>query len=92
MTKNELAKNVKAALELHSIDEAAKVFDKVTEVIAAAVKSGEDVTLGNLGKFVVVERAARKGRNLQTGEVIDIPACKVVKFKPSAAAKKMVNE
>lgn len=92
MTKNELAKNVKAALELHSIDEAIKVLDKVAEVIAAAVKSGEEVTLGNLGKFVVAERAARKGRNPQTGEVIDIPACKAVKFKPSAAAKKMVNE
>jgi DNA-binding protein HU-beta len=47
------------------------------------------VTLVGFGTFKVVHRAARKARNPQTGEAIDVPAKTVPKFKPSKAMKEM---
>ena len=54
------------------------------EAVTEALKSGEKVTLVGFGTFMVAERAARTGRNPQTGEKIEIPARKVVKFKPGS--------
>ena len=63
---------------------------KVQEILDAAVataqvhlKLGDDVVFGNLGKLSAAKRAAREGRNLHTGEKIQIAAKTVVKFKPS---------
>jgi len=65
-----------------------RLFNKFVEEL----KAGRDVTLPGIGKLVVVETQARKGRNPQTGEEIDIPAGKRVKFKPSKAIKEALNE
>jgi DNA-binding protein HU-beta len=54
------------------------------ESIAGALKKGESVQLIGFGTFSVAERAARKGKNPQTGQVINIPAKKVAKFKAGA--------
>ncbi len=51
--------------------------------IASALKKGERVAIPGLGIFSVKKRAARKGRNPRTGEVIQIPARKVVTFRPA---------
>ena len=53
---------------------------------------GEDITFIGFGKFEVAERAARTGRNPQTGEEITIEAKKVVKFKPGKALSEAVNK
>lgn len=92
MLKGEFTKRVKEALGLSSVKAADETVDKLFELIAEIVKTGEEVPIGCMGKFVVVEQAARKCRNLQTGETIDVPAKKKVKFKPSAAAKKLMIE
>lgn len=92
MLKSEFAKKVKEALNLNSIKAAEETIDKFTALLADIVKAGDDAPLGNLGKFVVVERAARKCRNPQTGETMDVPAKKAVKFKAAAAFKKAVSE
>ena len=60
----------------------------LTDVLA----EGEDVNLTPFGKFEVVERAAREGRNPQTGETMSIPAKNAVKFKPSKGLKEIVNQ
>jgi DNA-binding protein HU-beta len=60
---------------------AGKVVQSIQKSIAAALQEGENVTLIGFGTFSVKERAARTGRNPQTGEEIQIPAKKVVKFK-----------
>ena len=49
---------------------------------------GEDVVLIGFGNFVVTNRAARTMRNIQTKEMIDIPACKAVRFKVGKELKK----
>ena len=92
MLKPEFVKKVKEALALNSDKAAADVVDKFTALVAEIVKSGEEVPLGCLGKLVVAERAARKCRNPQTGETMEVPTKKVVKFKQAGAFRKMVNE
>lgn len=64
------------------------VFSAVSEVLG----EGDSVNLTPFGKFEVVTRAARTGRNPQTGESLEIPEKKAVKFKPSKGLKEYVNE
>lgn len=92
MTKDEFAKKIKEQLNLSSQAVALEVINKVADTIVEAVKSGDEITLPNVGKFSAVERSARKGRNPLTGETIEIPAKKAVKFKVSNSIKKAINE
>lgn len=92
MTKADLVKKVQEALSLNSQKEAAEKLDKFVEVLVDVVKSGEELTLGDLGKFETVTRAERTCRNPQTGEQMKVPAKKAVKFKPAGKLKKMINE
>lgn len=92
MNKHEFMSKVKETLELSSIDKANDTVNKLSKLIVDLVKSGEEVSFGDLGKFVVKESAARKGRNPQTGEVIDIPAKKAMKFKIAKKAKDSINQ
>ncbi|MDO4670795.1 MAG: HU family DNA-binding protein [Aerococcus sp.] len=64
------------------------VFDSVQEFLA----NGENVQVIGFGNFEVRERAARKGRNPQTGEEIEIPASKVPTFKAGKALKDAVKK
>jgi len=50
--------------------------------VVDAMKRGDRVTIFGFGSFRVVERAVKRGWNIQTGESLEIPAHKVVKFKP----------
>jgi DNA-binding protein HU-beta len=63
------------------------VFGEIENGLKQAKKDGK-YTIGNFGTFSVQKRAARKGRNPQTGEQIKIKASKVLKFKPAAQLKK----
>jgi DNA-binding protein HU-beta len=70
---------------------AGEALDAVIAAIANALKSGEEVRLVGFGTFSIKTRAAGKGRNPATGEEIDIPASKSVRFKPGAQLKSTVN-
>jgi DNA-binding protein HU-beta len=61
-----------------------KALNATLKAITSALKKGDRVGLVGYGSWKVVKRAARKGKNPQTGAVINIPAKKVVKFKPGA--------
>ncbi|MGM0441245.1 MAG: HU family DNA-binding protein [Elusimicrobiota bacterium] len=63
--------------------EAKESVEKFLDTIKSALQREERVTISNFGSFYVEFRKARKGINPQTGEKIDIPPKKVVKFKPS---------
>ena len=65
-----------------------KAFIEVTE---KTLKKGGDVQLVGFGTFCVGKRAARTGKNPQTGEAIKIPAAKVPKFKAGKGLKDLVN-
>ena len=62
------------------------------EVVTNALKKGDKVQLVGFGSFEVRKRAARKGRNPQTGEEIKISASKSPVFKPGKAFKDLVNK
>ena len=67
------------------------VVDVVMTVITEAVASGDKVALVGFGTFEATERAARTGRNPQTGETIEIAASKAPKFKAGKAFKDAVK-
>ena len=71
--------------------QAADALDAFTSSVVEAVASGDKVQLIGFGTFEVSERAARTGRNPQSGEEIKIPASKSLKFKVGKAAKDAVN-
>ncbi|GAA4317701.1 HU family DNA-binding protein [Compostibacter hankyongensis] len=61
--------------------QANEALDSFTSAVIGALKKNDKVTLVGFGTFSVTKRSARKGRNPQTGKVINIPAKKVAKFK-----------
>lgn len=86
MNKTDLITKVAENTDLSKKD-ASKAVDAVFDAITEALQNGEKVQLVGFGNFEVRERAARKGRNPQTGAEIDIPASKVPAFKPGKALK-----
>lgn len=90
LNKTDLTNQVAEAAELSKKD-AARAVDAVFESIQTALKNGDKVQLIGFGNFEVRERAARKGRNPQTGEEIEIAASKLPTFKPGKALKDAVK-
>ncbi|AFT81832.1 HU family DNA-binding protein [Leuconostoc carnosum] len=88
--KQELVDSVAKATGLTKKDATASV-DAVFASIEESLKNGEKVQLIGFGNFEVRDRAARKGRNPQTGAEIEIPASKVPAFKPGKALKEAVK-
>ena len=91
MNKSELITSMaeKAKMTKKDAEIALKAF---TESVEEALEKGEKVQLVGFGTFAVSERAARSGRNPQTGEPVEIPARKAVTFKAGSALKEAVNE
>ncbi len=70
---------------------AGKALDSMMANVKGALKKGDKLSLVGFGSFSVARRAARDGRNPQTGATIKIPARNVVKFKPGSELKNSVN-
>ncbi|KAF1085826.1 DNA-binding protein HU [Sporotomaculum syntrophicum] len=90
MNKAELIANVAEKSELTKKD-AEKAVVAVLSSIEEALASGDKVQLVGFGTFEVRERAARKGRNPQTGEEINIAAARVPVFKAGKALRETVS-
>ncbi|MEI4618595.1 HU family DNA-binding protein [Bacillus cereus] len=90
MNKSELIKQVAIQSELTK-PQASLAVDAVLESIQHALQTGEHVQLLGFGSFEVRERAAREGRNPQTGDALTIPARKTPVFKAGKALKEAVN-
>lgn len=91
MNKSELVAAMagKAEISKKDAEAALKAF---TDVVAEELKKGEKIQLVGFGTFEVSERAARTGRNPQTGAEMQIPASKAPKFKAGKALKDMMNK
>ena len=90
MNKAELvaAMAEQAGLSKKDAEAALKAF---TDVVSDELKNGGKVQLVGFGTFEVSERAAREGRNPESGEVVKIAASKAPKFKAGKALKDLVN-
>lgn len=71
--------------------EVGQALDGVLRTITDALKAGDKVTLTGFGSFEVRERAARTGRNPQTGATMQVPASRAPAFKAGKALKDAVN-
>ena len=91
MNKTELVAAVAEQADISKKD-AEKVLKAFVDVVTEEMKKGEKVQLVGFGTFEVSERAAREGRNPQTGKTMKIEACKAPKFKAGKALKDLVNE
>jgi DNA-binding protein HU-beta len=90
MNKSELIDAVALSADI-SKAAAGRALDATIDTIAEALRSGDQVTLVGFGTFQVKDRAARTGRNPQTGEAIQIKASRVPGFKAGKALKDAVN-
>ena len=90
MTKKELVSAMAEKTEQTKV-KTAEMLDALIEVVSETLSNGEEVAIAGLGKFEVRERAARNGRNPQTGEAITIAASKVPAFKASKTLKDAVE-
>ena len=90
MTKSELVAKVAAQAGVTKAS-AERCVNAFIAVLAEALEKGERVALPGFGVFNTKERKARKGRNPRTGEVIEIPARKVVVFRPGKTLAEKVK-
>ena len=90
MNKTELIAAIAEQAEISKKD-AEKALKAFVDVVTEQLKEGETVQLVGFGTFEVSERAAREGRNPQTGKTMKIAACKAPKFKAGKALKDAVN-
>lgn len=91
MTKAELIDKIAQDAKV-SKSVASTALGSVIEGISKSLSSGTGVTLVGFGTFTVSQRAARKGRNPQTGKEINIAATKVPRFRPGKNLKEAVNK
>ena len=90
VNKTELIEAIAASADIPKAA-AGRALDAVVENVTTALKNGDSVVLVGFGTFSVKERAARTGRNPQTGKEIQIAASKVPGFKAGKALKDAVN-
>ncbi|MCW8853732.1 MAG: HU family DNA-binding protein [Gammaproteobacteria bacterium] len=90
MNKSELVDAIAENSGLSKAD-SGKALDAVIKSVGDALKNNDQVTIVGFGTFLVRQRAARTGRNPQTGAEIQIKAANVPAFKPGKALKDTVN-
>lgn len=90
VTKTDLVEAIAEAVPLAQRDVRA-ALGYLEDICAAALRRGDRVTLPGIGTLEVVQRAARTGRNPQTGEAIEIPAQRAVKFRPAKSLRDAIR-
>ncbi|WP_017430426.1 HU family DNA-binding protein [Vreelandella jeotgali] len=90
MNKSELIEAIAASADIPKAA-ASRALDAMVESVTDSLKQGESVSLVGFGTFTIKERAARTGRNPQTGQPIEISAARVPNFKAGKALKDAVN-
>lgn len=90
MTKADIVEQVYRKIGF-SKKESAEIVDLVFEIIKETLERSENLKISGFGSFVVRQKRARRGRNPQTGDEIQITPRKVLTFKPSLVLKKAIN-
>jgi integration host factor subunit alpha len=90
MTKAEIVERVYERVGF-SKKEAVDIVELLFDLMKETLKNGEKIKVSGFGNFVVKEKRARRGRNPQTGEEIEIAPRRVLTFRPSHTLKKLLN-
>lgn len=90
MNKKELISAVSEHTGCSKVD-SSNCIDAFIDVVKESLSQGKEVRIVGFGTFLTADRAASQGRNPRTGEVIQIPACRVAKFKAGKELKQSVN-
>lgn len=90
MTKLDLVKAIAEKADMTNKD-ADTFLNAFIDVVSENLGKGLDVSIIGFGSFSVTERSARKARNFQTGEMVDVAASKTVKFKAGKTLKELVK-
>lgn len=72
--------------------QSSEIVESLLELVKKSLEAGQDVMISNFGKFQVREKAIRKGRNPATGKTLELPARRVVTFRPSAKLRDCINQ
>ena len=91
MTKADLIAEVSRATE-STLQEAGTVVEAILDVIVKALRDGERVELRGFGTFATRRRRARRGRNPQTGEEVDVPPKTIATFRPSKELRALIQD
>jgi DNA-binding protein HU-beta len=91
MRKSDLVKAVAKEVDQPE-SQVSNIVNATFDAIESALSSGDEVTITGFGTFRISERAAREGRNPQSGEKMTIPARKSPSFKPGSQLKRAVSD
>jgi len=90
LTKDRIVNSIREQLDL-SKSKSVELFDSILEIIKSTLENGEDVLVSGFGKFYVLDKKKRKGRNPQTGEDMILDGRKVIVFKCSGKLREKMN-
>ena len=90
LTKHDIVRQVQEMGDTQ--EKSAEIVESLLEIIKSSLENGEDVLVSGFGKFVVKDKAPRRGRNPSTGEDMHLDARRVVAFKCSGRLREKINE
>jgi integration host factor subunit alpha len=90
LKKADMVKSIHDRLDL-SKDRSIDIFESVLEIIKQSLVNGEEVKISGFGKFYVIDKKARNGRNPHTGEHMIIEPRRIVSFRYSSRARRGIN-
>lgn len=91
MTKADIIENIYERVGI-SKKETALAIETIFDTIKSTLEAEENVKISGFGNFTIRKKRARRGRNPQTGDEIEISARKVITFKPSNVLKELIND
>jgi integration host factor subunit alpha len=90
LTKDHIVNSIRNHIE-PSKTKSTELFESVLEIIKTTLESGEDLLISGFGKFYVLDKKKRKGRNPQTGDDLTLDQRRVVVFKCSGKLREKMN-
>ncbi len=90
LTKADMVKSINDQLGLPK-NKSEDLFESVLEIIKQSLVNGEEVKISGFGKFYIIDKKARNGRNPQTGEHMIIQPRRIVSFRYSSRARNKLN-
>ena len=91
LTKDQLISSIENRLWISRF-ESSRIIEAVLETVKSSLSDGEDVLISGFGKFIVREKAARRGRNPQTGQDLTLDPRRVITFKCSSVMRDRIND